>query len=132
MENNVKSSMKPASVIAVLAGAADASAPEETTADDTSSTSASSDEEDKSSEAADDSGQNLMMNYIGNYINGSATMTVSCRCLLCLVLDKQFLVVLGRSIVIESDNINDCHQFVVDFSCVYVIGFIQRRNAVKS
>ena len=41
MENNVKSSMKLAPVIAVLAGAADASAPEETTADDTNSTSAS-------------------------------------------------------------------------------------------
>lgn len=28
--------------------------------------------------AADGSGQNPMMNYIGNYTNGSATMTVSC------------------------------------------------------
>ena len=60
------------------ADTADASAPAETTADDTSSTSAPSDEEDNSSETADDSGQNPMMNYIGNYVNGSATMNVSC------------------------------------------------------
>ena len=63
------------------ASTADASASVETTADDTSSTSASSDEKENGNgidQTADDSGQNPMMNYIGNYINGSATMNVSC------------------------------------------------------